>query len=127
MVVLDTTLPSSSAIGSANGGVWRSTNGGAAEGATAREVTTGGQAVMPEMPICANCGADVATATRAAAAPAAATTEERPRRRVFSLSIGGITVSSDGGVNVAVGDVTGDGRREDRGEPAVRPRRTQPR
>ena len=65
------------------------------------------QPVVPELPICAHCGSEVA----AAPASAGAEEEEQPRRRrVFSLSIGGVTVSSDGGVAVAAGDINGDGR-----------------
>ncbi|QGZ96407.1 hypothetical protein [Terricaulis silvestris] len=130
------------AIGSANGGIWKTTDGAAAE--TSRDVTTGGAGLMPELPICAHCSSDARRtgATESAprdpeqpvcghcgadvaAAPVAATTEERPRRRVFSLSIGGITVGSDGSVNVAVGDVTGDGQDDEGGERPVRARSSQ--
>ena len=68
---------------------------------------TEGDAIVPEIPICGHCSADVAAPPAAAQTPAAPA--ERPRRR-FSLSIGGVTLSSDGGVSVAVGDVTGDGQ-----------------
>lgn len=116
-----------------------------------------GQAVMPEQPVCDHCGTHVQApaSEQAASLPtgrrqhipvrpvreAAATTEasateataeveqpQRPRRR-FSLSIGGVTLSSDGGVSVAVGDVTGDGSGEtsqpgsDRTAPSARPAR----
>lgn len=70
------------------------------------------QPVVPELPICGHCGSEVA----AAPAPATAEEEEQPRRRrVFSLSIGGVTVSSDGGVAVAAGEINGDGRGARRG------------
>jgi hypothetical protein len=65
----------------------------------------------PEMPICANCGADAQVQAQQNEA------EEQPRRLPnFSVSLGGVTVGS-GGVSVAVGDVNGDGgsaRREAR-------------
>jgi hypothetical protein len=89
------------AIGSANGGVWKTTDSAPAS-ETPADVATRGQGVVPEQPACGHCGADILSA------PAAAEAEERPRRRRFSLSIGGVTLSSDGGVAVAVGDVNGD-------------------
>jgi len=65
----------------------------------------GGAAVMPEQPVCDHCGAHAEV--QAQQQPAA---EQQQRRRGrFSLSIGGVTLSSDGGVNIAVGDITGDG------------------
>jgi hypothetical protein len=112
VVVLDQSLPQGSAAGSGTGTLVL-TNGSAA-------TTTDGLMVMrslppeatetaidPEMPICANCGADVQA--EAQAEPQQEAERERPRRS-FSISIGGVTLSSDGGVAIAVGDVTGDGR-----------------
>src|SRR5262249_54149626 len=67
-------------------------------GATERDVTTKGQAVMPEMPICGHCGADAPAPTK-------------PKKQSsFSFKFGGVGFSSSGGVSVAAGDVTGDGR-----------------
>jgi len=64
----------------------------------------------PEMPICAHCGADAQVGAQQQ--PAA---EEQPRRRGrFSLSIGGVTVSSDGGVNIDAGEIIGNGRGSER-------------
>ena len=127
VVVLDSNVPS-----------------GGASAPAPSDIATRGQGLMPELPICAHCAADVrrSGATESAprdpeqpicahcgsdvaAAPAAAATEERPRRRVFSLSIGGITVGSDGSVNVAVGDVTGDGQDDGAGQRPVRARSSQ--
>lgn len=69
--------------------------------------------IVPELPICGHCAADVApTQPAAQAAPA-----ERPRRR-FSFSIGGVTLSSGGGVSVAVGDIDGDSGGGARSEPS---------
>jgi hypothetical protein len=77
--------------------------------AAARDVSAQPRNPHPEQPVCGHCGAD------AVASPPAPAQPERPRRR-FSLSIGGVTLSSDGGVNVAVGDVNGDGSGHQRSE-----------
>jgi hypothetical protein len=75
-----------------------------------------GPALVPEMPICANCGADAQAQARHQAP------EERPQRRRapdFSFSIGGVSIGS-GGVSVAAGVVDGDGRGESRRRPERR-------
>lgn len=126
-------------IGSANGGVWKTTNGGAAEAAEV-EAPAGTAAGLllpavqvsrdtpnppPPPPPPPNAPAQMGVeapqdeaaglllpAVQKAQDPPQEAQEERPRRRGgFSLSIGGVTVGT-GGVNVAVGDVTGDGHGE---------------
>jgi hypothetical protein len=75
-------------------------------------LSNGGQAVVPEIPICAHCGADAEAQAHESEQSEQSEQRERPRRN-FSLTIGGVTVGT-GGVNVAAGDVTGDGRGESR-------------
>lgn len=116
--------PEDETAASGNGGVWKTSDIGPSASAT-REVTREGEGIVPELPICGHCGADVPPPPQESAVmpeqPACAhcgadilqqqEPAEAPRpRRVFSLSIGGVTLSSDGGVAVAVGDINGDGR-----------------
>ena len=103
VVVLDSALPA---------------GGAAARGTGTLTLSNGnGSALVPELPICANCGADAPAQAQQQVAP-----EERPQRRRapnFSFSIGGVSIGS-GGVSVAAGDVDGDGRGESRGRPERR-------
>ena len=72
-------------------------------------LTNGGQAVVPEPPVCGSCSPDVPVRPQPQAQQQQAEEQrERPRRN-FSISIGGVTFGT-GGVSVAAGDVDGDGR-----------------
>jgi|CXWL01.1.fsa_nt_gi hypothetical protein len=89
--------------------------------AEAAPIPPTGTGLMPELPICGHCGADVARPTAAAATPAPAPTTAPPRqRRGFSLSIGGVTLSSTSGVSVDVGAIVTGGGNDTQAQPASR-------